>query len=53
MNKKQKRKSNETYPAWVRRLFPSLSDKEQVLIAEMMKEAWFDGLRFERKFNKQ
>lgn len=48
---KKTRKGKETYYEWVRRLLPELTEKQHKLICEMIKEAWFDGLDFERKRN--
>ena len=48
---KRKRKDKESYPQWIQRLLPELTDKQHKLIVEMIKEVWFDGLDFERKRN--
>ena len=49
MKIKDKRREKESYPQWVVRLLPRLSEKEQKVVCDMIKEAWFDGLRYERR----
>lgn len=47
-----KRKANESYPNYVDRVFSHLSDEDKKKIKTVIKEAWFDGLRFERNNKK-
>ena len=46
-----KRNKNESYPEYIERVFPNLSLADKIKMQAMIKEAWFDGLRFERRYN--
>lgn len=45
---KKKRKANESWPQYVERTFPNLSQEDKTKITDAIKEAWFDGIEFER-----
>lgn len=51
MKKEQQRKEGESFPDWVAHVLSHLSFKDKAIINEMIKAAWFDGLRFERDSN--
>lgn len=47
-----KRNKGETIPDYIDRIFKHLSPSDRDKIKNIVKQAWFDGLRFEREHRK-
>lgn len=48
----RKRRNSESIPLWIDRLFEGTDESTRNVIKKVAKEAWFDGLKFEREVNK-
>lgn len=46
------RRDNESIPSWIDRLFEGTDESTINVIKKVAKEAWIDGLKFEREVNK-
>lgn len=49
----RKRRNSESIPLWIDRLFEGTDESTRNVIKKVAKEAWFDGLKFERETNKK
>lgn len=48
----RKRRNSESIPLWIDRLFEGTDESTRNVIKKVAKEAWFDGLKFEREVSK-